>query len=493
MEKNKGQGKHLGHHDLVVIGGGPVAVAALWYARKAGLDAIALEAGPHALAVVHGYQPQLILASTSWEWQIDGLPVDCRNPREVTREDLLSYYTRVIVCGRLDVRPNQRVVGIDHEEDRIKLTVDTVEGRAHWTATHVFVTPWFQARALDVSGPGITQVTNPDPAALVSEKVVILGAGLSGLERADALMRAGISVTLLGRGSDKASADPSNLSGRRTIKVQAEQQMLMRVTGSRIISNVVEVKPAAEGTLSITTADGANQTIPCTAVINCTGHGTNQSLVALLKDGGFLSDDEATRLQSATRAGGSASADQVAEMLPPFGDAIWAGRRGVHFVGSIHHVGGISGAGIVTSIETVRWAMGAITGSVQGPFDQTHLPSWFRRSEHSAMLIGQRVLSMAWSDHLAAIVPIPVPSWSRSGVLMHGETPDGDFTGRPKLSSFALGIARRKTMTQIRKLCYDGLTVEELREATELSQEDLLWALEVLWYGNGLSWIPAST
>jgi NADPH-dependent 2,4-dienoyl-CoA reductase/sulfur reductase-like enzyme len=103
-------GELLGRRDLVVVGAGPVGLAALWFAGRHGINAIAIESASSPLESIRRFSPGLVTASNALKWEIDGLPVDCRSVTEVTREDLLSYYSRVSSLGglRVEVDPEFR-------------------------------------------------------------------------------------------------------------------------------------------------------------------------------------------------------------------------------------------------------------------------------------------------------------------------------------------------------------------------------------------------
>lgn len=113
----------LGRKDLAVVGAGPVGIASLWSANRQGLDAIAIEAAASPLETVRRFLPGLVTVSTPDEWAIDGLPVDCRDPHEVTREDLLSYYARVLAYGRLPVACSQSLVALDPSVRDVRVTL----------------------------------------------------------------------------------------------------------------------------------------------------------------------------------------------------------------------------------------------------------------------------------------------------------------------------------------------------------------------------------
>src|SRR5882762_6503106 len=89
---------------LVVVGGGPTGIAALFEARRQGIEAVGLEAGPGPTTSIREYLNGLVLISRPTDYEIAGLPLDTRDPNQLTREEVLHYLGRVINYGGLDLR-----------------------------------------------------------------------------------------------------------------------------------------------------------------------------------------------------------------------------------------------------------------------------------------------------------------------------------------------------------------------------------------------------
>jgi thioredoxin reductase len=470
------EGDRLGNRDLVVVGAGPVGLAALWFARRYGTNAMALDAGQRPLDSLRSFATGTVTASNALEWEIDGLPVDCRNVTEITREDLLSYYTRVSSLGRLQVALGQNVVAVRPSDDGVKVVVRTRDGIGHWLARRVLVTSWFRKRRLDWCTEGVNVHDRiEDAASFQGQQVVIIGAGMSGLEAADILVRAGSRVTILSTG---------------TRQLPPDLVTLLRLSGSQIIQNVERVGVARRDVLAVL-HDGGSTEVPCSAVINCTGQELNRAVTSMLRDSGLLDDRELSALETFRRFSAleAAPLPEIAAQLPNLSDALWSGRRGVHFAGTIFHVGGTRGAGIQYSIETAHWATAALTGrtAAGAPSACTHLPGWFveRMLERRIFKRGPR-----WSAPLESIIPVPIPTWSRGTKLFEFETADGKEADGVSRRSRALGDARTEDLSALRGSCYDGLTVGQLAERRDGDKAQLLRALALLWYNNGLTWLP---
>ncbi len=455
-----------------MIGAGPVGLAALWYAHRHGIDAIALDAGHAPLDSVRAFGAGLVTVSTAHEWEIDGLPVDCAAPTEVTREDLLSYYARVGAYGGLEVAYRQRVTAIAVRPEAVRIDVESFDGPSHWLARRVIVTPWFRRRRLALEGSGVTVVEPATDATSLVEPVVVVGAGMSGLESCDQLLRRGRRVTLL---------------DNRRRRLPAELQALFKLSGSRYVDSVESIAIARPNVL-VVSRKGSSIQVPCAVAVNCTGLEVNRDLLAIVRDAGLLSETEMRALERFRPLDVSdrESREAAAAQLPALSDAIWRGRRGVHFAGTVFHIGGARGAGIMWSIETARWAVAAIAGKPDVAVERSsHLPTLLLNSKPSLVQRGLR-----WSKHLAAIVPTPIPAWSRGTKLFEGETPTGGTLGSPSHDTRAHGVARRRALTDLREACYSGRSVGALVAALGIDRDVMLRALGALWTGNGLTWIP---
>src|SRR2546430_7422732 len=89
---------------LVVVGGGPTGIAALFEARRQGIEAVGLEAGPGPTTSIREYLNGLVLISRPTDYEIAGLPLDTRDPNQLTREEVLPYLGRGINYGGLELR-----------------------------------------------------------------------------------------------------------------------------------------------------------------------------------------------------------------------------------------------------------------------------------------------------------------------------------------------------------------------------------------------------
>src|SRR5712671_1053884 len=104
---------------LVVVGGGPTGIAALFEARRQGIEAVGLEAGPGPTTSIREYLNGLVLISRPTDYEIAGIPLDTRDPNQLTREEVLHYLGRVINYGGLDLRFHARALAMVPQEGRV--------------------------------------------------------------------------------------------------------------------------------------------------------------------------------------------------------------------------------------------------------------------------------------------------------------------------------------------------------------------------------------
>jgi thioredoxin reductase len=138
----------LGSVDLVVIGGGPVGIAALWFAALQGLKALAIEAGPAPLHHIRSYMDGLVMISPAEHYEIPGIPLDCRDAGQLTREDILYYYGRIINLGRLDIRCDCRCISLTPRQDHVEVGVEWHDCLGRFKAKDVLVSAWYRPRQL---------------------------------------------------------------------------------------------------------------------------------------------------------------------------------------------------------------------------------------------------------------------------------------------------------------------------------------------------------
>jgi thioredoxin reductase (NADPH) len=184
--------------DVVIIGAGPVGLAAAIEAQRAGLDTLVVEKGALCNSFL-GYPTRMEFFSTPELLEIGGYPFATRDykPR---REEALDYYRRVAVAEDLDLRLYEAVTGLRGGDGRF--TVET-EAATYQTRKVVAATGFYDIpNRMGVPGEDLDKVRHyfkePFPYALTD--VAIVGGGNSAAKAALACYRHDARVTLIVRG-----------------------------------------------------------------------------------------------------------------------------------------------------------------------------------------------------------------------------------------------------------------------------------------------------
>lgn len=172
--------------DVVVVGTGPSGLATAIHARQRGLKALMLERGRLAESVSR-FPHDMVLYSPRHEVELAAIPCDSRQERP-TREEYLSYLTRLAELTRLDIREQTEFVGLSGHDGAFTVRAHhrgepvSFSARKLVLATGAFCTP----RRLHVPGADLPNVRYGygDACAYRWQRVVVLGGGNGAAEAA---------------------------------------------------------------------------------------------------------------------------------------------------------------------------------------------------------------------------------------------------------------------------------------------------------------------
>lgn len=360
-------------YDLIVVGGGPTGIAALLYAGRYGLRALGIEAGPTALHCIANYHEGMRLSSWPREFEVGGYPLDSSDDRTLTREDVLSYFGRLINLGTLQVRTNARVTGFLPTKHGVLTTVRQADAEEVLFSKNVLVTAWYQSgetpKALcGLNRPIYSGVRNT--AFLLGRRHVVLGGGQSGYEQAVRLMMLGQAVTLLCRGQ---------------LSVRHEQEsfrQLLEATDSQVCAGVTDIS-GHDGVVSWH-ANTKRHTTLCDGLVLAIGRRPSPDMLRILVDAEVLTFEERSRIVNSFNADDILQREEyridratayqmsVAEW-PNLRRWLIDGVHGIRFAGGIVHPGG-SRTGTMISIRSARLAVDALAGRLAEIEDNTPLP-----------------------------------------------------------------------------------------------------------------------
>ncbi len=188
--------------DLVVVGAGPVGIAAGIEAKRKGLAVRLLERGTVA-HTVYRFPLDMVFFSEARKIEVGGHPFVSLGPKP-TRKEALTYYRRVVEAEGLEVWTYTEVTRIEGREGAFRVHYQNREGAGHLEARYVLVaTGYFDApNRLGVPGEELPHVTYryTEAAPYWGRRVVVVGGSNSAVETALDLYRGGARVTLVHRG-----------------------------------------------------------------------------------------------------------------------------------------------------------------------------------------------------------------------------------------------------------------------------------------------------
>jgi thioredoxin reductase (NADPH) len=199
------------HHDIIIIGGGPIGLACALEAKKAGLDYLILEKGC-LVNSLYNYPANMTFFSTSERLEIGGIPFVSNNPKP-TRPEALEYYRRVALANSVNIHLFEEVKEVKAQgaRDKAQGTGDKEQGafeiqtaKNKYTADFIIVATGFYdiPYLLNVPGEDLPKVRHyyKDPHFYAFQKVIVVGANNSAVDAALETWRKGAEVTMVIRG-----------------------------------------------------------------------------------------------------------------------------------------------------------------------------------------------------------------------------------------------------------------------------------------------------
>ncbi|MCW3042532.1 MAG: FAD-dependent pyridine nucleotide-disulfide oxidoreductase [Actinobacteria bacterium] len=476
---------------LVVVGGGPTGIAALFEARREGIEAVGLEAGPGPTTSIREYLNGLVLISRPTDYEIAGIPLDTRDPNQLTREEVLHYLGRVINYGSIGLRFHAPALELVPQDGRVLVRTPVGD----WLARDVVVTAWYRRRRPPPSladpasrgaglkgGVEVIEILH-DPVAVAGRRPVIVGGGMSAFEHATGVMMHGQPVTIVAR---------HRLPGAfRTPHFET----LVRDTGSRIVEGATDLA-LAEGGLAYRAGDGAGF-VACDVLIPCLGHEVDPDVLAMLVAAGLVTEGEVAQVMASPTPDtmirhGRSVPDAIQAALaawPDFRTRLLGGVNGIHLAGGGLHIGGAH-SGVRVSINTAVVAVRDIAGHpppdymATGPLPVA-LARWVQLPPPEA----------PW-DLLRAIRPIRIAAWTRTNMAMRSRD---SFEAKPQPvaagSPFLLAPKPEDPrLDQVLAMADGSVSVggmaERLGIADDRGRRELTRLLRYLWWNNALTWLP---
>lgn len=247
---------------IIIVGGGPVGIAAAAELKKRGIESLILEKGA-VTESIRRYPKRMKFFSTAENIEIAGIPFATGNVK-ANRNEALQYYRKVAAYFRLEFALNTEVLGIEKSEEGFTVHTNTSDYRAQRVviATGYFTKP----RLLGIPGELLPHVHHyyDEPYAHSFSKVVIIGGGNSGVEAALELYRHDVDVTLVVRGEDiKPTAKYWLVPD---LKNRIKEGKIKLITRSRAVS-------IEKGSVTIQTeGESEKRSLPANSVYLLTGY-----------------------------------------------------------------------------------------------------------------------------------------------------------------------------------------------------------------------------
>ncbi|MCA8832309.1 YpdA family putative bacillithiol disulfide reductase [Hymenobacter pini] len=256
--------------DVVVVGAGPVGLACGLEVRRRGLSVVVVDKGALVNSLL-GYPTNMEFFSTPELLEIGGYPMTTLHYKPL-REDALDYYRRVAFAEQLPLRLYERVTSLEGEQENYTVVTDKGRIRCRYVvvATGFYDVPNY----LQVPGEELPHVTHyyKEPYAHADQDVVIIGAKNSAAKAALQLLRAGVRVTMVIRGSEIS----------QSVKYWIRPDLVNRIKEGRIrafFSTAVErITPTS---VEVRTPQGL-QMLPAQHVYALTGYHPDFSFLAAL-------------------------------------------------------------------------------------------------------------------------------------------------------------------------------------------------------------------
>jgi len=245
-------------YDLIIIGAGPAGITAALEAKKTGLEYVVIEKGLIGNTVYH-YPVGLTVFSTVNELEIN--EGELKPAREKpTREELLSYYVRVVLDNELNVRTEEKVLSVTASTDlpprpRNAATPPKLGGefgayvvttdKAEYEARNVLfaIGAMDHPRKLNVPGEELPKVHDHfrETYPWVKKRALIVGGGNSAGEAALFLAEEGADTTLAIFRSDWENNDPKQGCIKYWVKQPLEAELKKHCLKLFFLGKVIEI------------------------------------------------------------------------------------------------------------------------------------------------------------------------------------------------------------------------------------------------------------
>ncbi len=188
--------------DLIIVGAGPIGLAAACAAQDEGLRFLCLDK-QGLCQTISEFAPRQSFYSPADELEIGGVPFAIASDEKPRREDALAYFRAVVASRKLPMRTWERALRVVQENGMLTVETEQEPDQA-WRcrySTHTVLLAsgvWDQPVRLSVPGAELkkVRVRYEDPTPYYGKECLVVGGGNSAAEVAMALSRAGATTRI---------------------------------------------------------------------------------------------------------------------------------------------------------------------------------------------------------------------------------------------------------------------------------------------------------
>jgi thioredoxin reductase (NADPH) len=266
---------------VIIIGAGPIGLACGIALKKKKIPFRIIDKGCLVNSIYH-YPVNMTFFSTADRLEIGGIPFISHNVKP-TRREALEYYRRVSVHYELPINLYEKVQSISGNDGDFTVVTD----KANYKASKIIISSGFYSdpHRMNIPGEDLPKVKHyyDEPHPYSFQKVLVIGAGNSGVDVALETYRSGSHVTMAVRAPEI----------KKTVKYWVKPDIENRIKDGDIKAYFnTEIARIDEKTVTLLTPDG-EVTIENDFVLAMTGYEPDFSL---LESAGveFLSDEMQT-------------------------------------------------------------------------------------------------------------------------------------------------------------------------------------------------------
>lgn len=252
---------------VIIIGAGPIGLACGIALKNKNIPFRIIDKGCLVNSIYH-YPVNMTFFSTADRLEIGGIPFISHNVKP-TRREALEYYRRVCVHFDLPVQLYEKVESISGNDGEFVIKTD----KDTYIADKVVISSGFYSdpHRMEIPGEDLPKVKHyyDEPHPYSFQKVLVIGAGNSGVDVALETFRSGSEVTMAVRGAEL----------KKTVKYWVKPDIENRIKDGDINAYFnTEVSRIDEKTVTLNTPDG-EKVIENDFVLAMTGYEPDFSLL----------------------------------------------------------------------------------------------------------------------------------------------------------------------------------------------------------------------